>query len=128
MELSNLKALIAKRNCELLQYEEGKVALVQLPSQEQIIISMGNSSMKIFRKATLFGWWRPKTVLSVDLAAIGWHQCVPLTRNVMSVLLIAKSLDLLTQERSIREVSEKYGNNFNDLLFEAISKEMETNP
>lgn len=128
MELSDLKALIAKRNCELLQYEEGRVALVRLPSQEQIIISMGESSMKVFRKGWLFGWARPKTLLSVDLAAIGWHQCIPLTRAVISVLLIARSVDLLTQVHSIREIGQKYGDNFTHLLMEATSKEMDATP
>lgn len=124
MELSHLKALIEKRDCELLQYDEGKVALVRLPSQEQIIISMGTSTMKVFSKTRFFGWSRPKTILSVDLMPFGWFECIPMTRVIMSILLITKSVDLLTQAQSIRDIVEKYDNDFTGLLMESISKEM----
>jgi hypothetical protein len=124
MELADLQALIAKRGCELLYYTEGKVASIRLPSKEQVMVSMGTSSIKVFRKHWLFGWVIPRTILYVDLASIGWDQCIPLTRAVASVLLVAKAVDLLSQTGSISEMNEKYGSHFMDLLMESADKDM----
>ena len=128
MELTNLNELIATRNCELRQYEEGKLAVLRLPSQEELMLSMGTSSLKVFRKGRLLGWVAPKMVFSVDLAAIGWHQCIPLTRTVMSALLITKSLDLLSRAQSIDDAVKRYDNSFTEQLMETIGKEMESSP
>jgi len=123
MELTNLNEVILKRNCQLRQYEEGKLALLLLPSQEEVMLSMGASSFKVFRKG-LLGWVTPKTVFSVDLAALGWHECIPLTRTVLSVLLVTQSLDLLSIAQSVDDAVRQYGDSFTEHLAESIDKEM----
>lgn len=128
--------LIAERGCELLYYEAGRVAFIRLPSKEELLVSMGSSTMKVFRKAWPFSWvtkvfrkawpftwgWA-KTVLSVDLISIGWYECIPLTRDLLSLLFVVKTIDLLTNARSISEVIQKYGGNFANELCEAVEKD-----
>ena len=125
MELTTLNDVMLKRNCQLQQYREGKLALLRLPSQEEVMVSMGTSSLKVFRKG-LLGWVAPKTVFSTDLAALGWHDCIPLTRAVMSVLLITHSLDLLSRARSLDDAVRNYGDTFTEQLMESVNREMES--
>lgn len=124
MELSKAKALSTERGCKLLQYEEGRIALIELPSREQMLVSMGASSIKVFRKRVLFGWRLPTTVLSCDLSSSGWHQCIPLTRAFMSILLVDAAMAIITEASSIREIVEKYGSNFSEVITEVMNKQM----
>jgi len=104
-----------------MQYQEGKLAVLRLPSQEELMLSMGTSSFKVFRKGPL-GWLFPKTVFSVDLAAVGWDECIPLTRALLSVLLVTQSLDLLSHAQSINDAVQRYREDFAEKLMESIER------
>jgi hypothetical protein len=124
MELSRAKALCTERGCELLRYEEGRKALIQLPSCEQVLVSMGASSVKVFRKGGLLGWFSPKTVLSFNLRPIGWDECTPLARSLMAFLLVDGTINLITEGGSIQEIAERFAGNFSELLTEEMNKQM----
>jgi hypothetical protein len=123
-EITKIGSLITNRGSKLLHYEAGRAASIQLPSQEVLIVSIGTATMKVFCKARFFGWMWPKAILSVDLISIGWYECIPLTRVIVSVLLIAKTIDLLTNARSTNEIIQKYGDNFVAKLMEAMEEDL----
>ena len=108
LSIDGFKALMGERRCELLDYEAGRLATIRLPSREVLVISIGTSTMKVFDctkrlgwsrlRAVLFGWVRPKTVLSADLARFGCgcKQRSGIARATSSVLLLAATVEMLT--------------------------------
>jgi hypothetical protein len=129
-----LGALITERGSKLLSYEVGRAALIRLPSQEVLLVSIGTSTMKVFDctrrlrwsrlRVVLFGWLLSKTVLCADLShfGCGYKQRNRIARATSSVVLLVATVDLLTQARSVREVREKYTRNWSEILKETFGK------
>ena len=124
MKIERVRDLCSERHCRLLRYEEGRLALLELQSTEQLLVSMGMSSIKVFRRRVLFGWLAPATLLSFDLLPLGWNECIPLTRIVLSGILVDGALTIITRASSIGEVLEKYGESFSQLLTEEMDRQL----
>jgi hypothetical protein len=134
--------------CRLLLYQEGTLAAVQLPSSEEVLVSMGTSSIKVFRKRPILGWFISQfmwllnlapmgwisplincqfvTVLSLDLAPFGWVECVPVTRAIMSTGLVDAVMIMVIHARSISDMLQKYESSFDDFVASAMQTQMET--
>jgi hypothetical protein len=77
---------------------------------------MGTCSIKVFKKSKILGWFFPTTVLTFDLRSIGWNQCIPLTRIMVSSLLVDGMMARIAEARSVDEISHKYRDNFPQLI------------
>ena len=124
METPKAHSVCNDFGCRLLQYQEGTLAAIQLPSGEQVLVSMGASSIKVMQKRPILGWLFCKAVLSVNLAQFGWSDCIPLTRAVLSVILVDAVMELVIRARSIPDMLHKYEGNFADLVASEMNTQM----
>ena|SRR6266446_4924921 len=102
----------ASKVCEshgsvLLQYKSPGVAKLLLTSGEQIVISIGTTSAKIFRRSALFGWFAPKCCASKSL--VEWEprytQFSGFDRAICRVMVLDGLVDLVSRAHSIGELS-----------------------
>jgi hypothetical protein len=98
--------LCADHGSLLLQYQSPRVAMLMLPSAEPLLISIGTTSAKIFRRRTLFGWFLPCCVASQSLSA--WEprykQFNSLHRTICRGMVLDGLVDLVSRAKSIDEL------------------------
>jgi hypothetical protein len=77
-----------------------------LPSGEQIVISIGTTSAKIFRRRALVGWFAPKCCVSKSL--VEWEpryqQFNGLHRTICRGMVLDGLVDLVSRAKSIGEL------------------------
>src|SRR5208283_3441275 len=57
-----------KQICQVVKQKPGRFAMVELPSGEQIMISIGSATVKILAKRDFWGWCLPKVIASERLS------------------------------------------------------------
>jgi hypothetical protein len=98
--------LCADHGALLLQYQSPRVAMLMLPSAEPLLISIGTTSAKIFRRSPLFGWFLPRCVASKQLSA--WEpryaQFNSLHRTMCQGMVLDGLVDLVSRAKSVAEL------------------------
>lgn len=106
MKVSDAFKLCAEHGAVLLNYQQPRLALMALRSGEQVLISIGTTSAKVFRRDRLFGWVIPKRCVSKPLAA--WEkrytQFNNLHRTICRGMVLDGLLDLVSRTESIDEL------------------------
>lgn len=106
MNIPDATKLCADHGALLLQYQFPRVAMLMLPSAEQLLISIGVTSAKIFRRSRLFGWFIPRCIASKQLSA--WEpryaQFNSLHRNICRGMVLDGLIDLVSRVKSIGEL------------------------
>ena len=101
----------ASKLCEthgsiLLHYQSPSVARLLLPSGEQIAISIGTTSAKIFRRRALLGWFAAKCCASKSL--IEWEPRYTrfngFHRAICRGMILDGLVDLVSRAHSIGEL------------------------
>lgn len=90
----------------LLSYQYPCVATLALRSGESIMLSIGTTTAKIFRRNSIFGWLFPKRLASHPLVA--WDPRYPkfrdLERDVCKGMALDGLLSLISSVESINEL------------------------
>src|SRR4051812_39524980 len=106
MDASAATKLCESRGAALLLYNPPGVAKVMLRSGDQLVISVGATSAKLFRRSPLFGWFVPRCCASKSLAE--WDARYPqfdsLHRNVSRGMVLDGLLDLIPRAESLAEL------------------------
>src|SRR5207249_8007270 len=106
MNVSDASNLCAEHGGVLLNYQHPRMALMALRSGEQILISIGTASAKVFRRSRLFGWTIPKRCVSKPIAV--WEkrytQFNNLHRTICRGMVLDGLLDLVSRAESIDEL------------------------
>jgi hypothetical protein len=116
-DIAAANALCEARGCKLINYEVAKAAFVALPSNDNVIISVGATTAKVFQKNPFFAilpgkysWLYPKAILTFDMQVLDaeWQQLIPMTRLLIHVYILYAMLDLITSCKSSTEIRFKY--------------------
>lgn len=109
-------ALCKARGCKLIHYDMGKVALVSLPSDDKVMISVGETTTKVFQRHSIlaifsehYSWLHPKTIVTFDMRSLdsGWMTLLPVTRSLMGIYILYATLDTITLCETPAEISKK---------------------
>jgi hypothetical protein len=99
-----------KKASQVLNYRAGRFALVVLPSEEQILISIGTSTVKILAKRAIFGWYLPKVVVSQRLSVWqpDYQQYNAMYRRACCTMILDGLLTLLSHYQSIDKLRQAW--------------------
>lgn len=90
----------------LLGYEHGKTAFLVLPSKEQVVISIGTGTVKVFTRRLVLGWVFPRTIALQHIAY--WEPSFAgldrLRRFACGCMVLDGLIDLVSRCRSISEL------------------------
>ncbi len=106
MDATNASKLCESHGATLLHYNPPGVARLAFRSREQIMISIGTASAKLFRPSRLFGWLFPRCCASKSLAEWDprYTQFDAFHRNISRGMALDGLLDLVTRADSISEL------------------------
>ena len=104
----------ASRNDEstwrLVNEKAGRFARVDLPSGEQIVISVGSATAKILSERAVLGWLLPRVIVSQRLSA--WQSDYPrynsFHRRLCRAMVLEGLLASLSRCRSIEEIQQSW--------------------
>lgn len=106
MNVSDASNLCAQHGAVLLNYQHPRLALLRLRSGDALLISIGTTSAKVFKRNPLFGWALPKRCVSRPL--VEWEeryaQFNNLHRAICRGMLLDGLLDLISRAESIDEL------------------------
>jgi len=106
MNVSDASKLCAEHGATLINYQHPRMALIGLRSGEHVLISIGTTSAKIFRRSRWFGWVIPKCCASKPLTE--WEprytQCNNLHRTICRGMVLDGLLNLVPRANSIDEL------------------------
>ena len=106
MNAADASKLCAQNSAVLLNYQHPRSAFLRLRSGEEVLISVGTTSAKVFRRNPLFGWALPKRCVSKPLVA--WEgryaQFNNLHRAACRGIVLDGLLDLISRAESIGEL------------------------
>ena len=106
MNAADASKLWAQHGATLLNYQYPRLALLGLRSREEVLISIGTVSAKVFRRNPLFGWALPKCCVSKPL--VEWEprysRFKNLHRTVCRGMVLDGLLDLVPRANSIDEL------------------------
>jgi len=129
MTLEDTDALLNEANDEkktflVLNYKAGRSALVDLPSGEQIVISIGTATAKVIAKRAIVGWYLPKVVASerLDTWQPEFRQFNELHRRINRDMFLDGVLASLSQCRSIDDIRRAWPTMQNPILVVAKEK------
>jgi hypothetical protein len=69
MTVENIAKSCEEHGAVLLQYQSPRVAVPRLSSGEDVFISIGTSTARVYRRNRVFGWFLAKRVVSRQLAS-----------------------------------------------------------
>src|SRR5258707_1375010 len=105
MNISEASKLCESHGAVVLRYEPPRVAVLRLRSGEQVMISIGTASAKMFRQNSILGWYLPKCCASTPLAT--WDERYPRFNNLHRTICQGMALDglvsLISRLESIDE-------------------------
>jgi hypothetical protein len=106
MNVSDAAILCEQHGSTLVNYQEIRLAVLMLRSGEQVLISIGTTSAKVFRRSSVFGWRFPKCCVSKTL--VSWDsrytQFDNFHRAVCRGMVLDGLLSLISRVESIDEL------------------------
>jgi len=101
------KLICEKNGAALIDYENGKVAYLILPSKEHVIISVGTQTVQVVTKRFMFGWRLPKVVVSKDITdwEPNYHKLGKLNRMFINYMILDGLLSLISRIRTLQKLS-----------------------
>ena len=107
MNTTDATKVCETNGARLIHYETARVAKIELPSGEQVLISIGTASAKLYRKNRLFGWFLPRSFVSKPLVEWDPRYChvSGFDRDVFRGMILDGLLSLLSRFKSIDELN-----------------------
>jgi hypothetical protein len=106
MDEQKASAISARNGSLLLNYELGRSAFLLLASGEQVVISIGTVTTKVFVRRAIVGWRFPKTIASQPINA--WQPTFlsldKLRRFACGCMVLDGLVDLVSRCRSLSEL------------------------
>jgi hypothetical protein len=123
MNIEAADKLCSSNGATLLHYKWPGVASVVLRSREQVVISIGTTSAKIFARRALLGWLAPKSCATRSL--MEWEpryaKFSDFHRNLCRGTVLDGLLDLVSRADSIKELKLSWHNIRNPLQVAAVA-------
>jgi len=106
MKEGDARVTCERHGSSMLSYQLGKAAYIVLPSNEDVIISIGTLSVKVLTRRSIMGWKFPKVIVSSSIAA--WEERFDkfdhLRRFGCGAMILDGLLCLVSSFKSIEEL------------------------
>ncbi len=107
MDKNKIKTICEQNGSKLVEYTSRRIALIVLPSGENLIISIGAFTAKIMRPRKFFGVFFPKVLLANNITA--WepaYQTQPaMAKEGTRLYLLAGLIMILSKCKTTKEVA-----------------------
>jgi hypothetical protein len=106
MGADNISKICEEHGATLLQYKPPRLAVLRLDSGEEVLVSVGAATARVYRRNTLFGWFLPKRLLSQKL--VSWDKNFATStgfyREAFRKMFLDGLVNLVSQFKSIADV------------------------